>query len=182
MSRMLIALTAALVLVVGAAQVSSAKSRRGTLDATEVSATATASGDGATATATAECPPGTKVAGGGFDAPYSLDVIPIVYESVMTGKRSWRSSVQLLDPGGSSSLTLTTYAYCRPGLPSVKNTTDTVATTGELAMGPVVQASCPSGEAAIAGGFQMPPPLNSGLVSALVFDNLASGGSGWTTR
>jgi len=178
---MLIAITTALVLVLAVAQPAAAK-KRGPVAAFETSASATATGDGSTASATASCPPGTKVAGGGFYAPYSYQVIPIVYESVMAGKREWRSSVQLLDPSGASTLTLTTYAYCRPGLPSVKAATQSAQTTGELGLGPSLEASCPGDSAAIAGGFQMPPPLSSGLVSALLFDSAASSPNSWTSR
>ena len=178
---MLIAVTAALVILMAVAQPAAAK-KRSLNAAFEVSATATATGDGSTASATAACPPGTKVAGGGFYAPYSFQVIPIVYESVMAGKREWRSSMQLLDPSGATSLTLTTYAYCRPGLPSVKVYRQSAETTGELGIGPSLEASCPGDDAAIAGGFQMPPPLSSGLVSALLFDSAASDSSSWTSR
>jgi hypothetical protein len=183
MSRKLTTLTASLLLAVAATPVATAQAGGPKASVTEVSATATATGFGATASATAVCPNNTKVVGGGFDAPYSVNVIPIVYESVMTGMRQWRASVQLLDPGGSSSLTLTTYAYCRSGLPNVKSSTASSPTTGEMGLGPTLAASCPDGQGAIAGGFQMPPPLGGeGVVSALLFEALPSGGGGWDSN
>ena len=96
MTRMLTALGAVLVLTAATAQAAPAKPGPdiggppdpGAIQ--EQSATATASGNGATATATASCPPGTKAAGGGFNAPPIGDAIPLVYESVKVGHGSWR--------------------------------------------------------------------------------------------
>src|SRR5262249_40858907 len=122
-------------------------------------ATARTSGNRSTATATAKCPHGTKVAGGGFNAPSSADLVGLVYESVKVGHSSWRASVQLYDLGDASSLTLTTYVYCRARFPVTKTSSKTVPTTGRLQLGPTAAASCPKGESALAGGFHMPPPL-----------------------
>jgi hypothetical protein len=148
----------------------------------EVTATAEAHGDGSTATATASCPGGTKAAGGGFDAPSSADVVGLVYESVKVGHSGWRASVQLSDPGDPSSLTLTTYVYCRTHFSPTKTSTDTVPTTGEVELGPTASASCGGDDVALAGGFHMPPPLISPLVTDLFFDSLRSGVSGWDAR
>lgn len=187
MTRMVAALIAVLVVMGGVVQAASAKkgarSSAASADAVEVGiATAQATGDGSTATATASCPHGTKVAGGGFDAPSSADVIGLVYESVKVGKSDWRASVQLYDPGDPSSLTLTTYAYCRSHSPNTKTSSDTVPTSGELQVGPTASASCPKGEDALAGGFHMPPPLGQVSVTDLFFDSLRSGSSGWDAR
>lgn len=153
---------------------------RGTVQ--EASATAEASGDGSTASATASCPAGTKAAGGGFDAPSSPDATGLVYESVKVRQRGWRASVQLLDPGDPSTLTLTTYVYCRAHLPATRSSGTTVPTNGQLQMGPTASASCPRDEVAIAGGFHMPPPLIPPTVTDLFFDSLRSGTSGWDAR
>jgi hypothetical protein len=187
MTRMLTALGAVLVLSAAVVQAAPAKtpSGGGPPDpgaVQEESATAQASGDGSTATATASCPPGTKVAGGGFDAPSSGDVIGLVYESVKVGHDAWRASVQLLDPSDPSTLTLTTYAYCRDHFPVMKTASTTVPTDGHLQIGPTASAGCPTGEVAMAGGFHMPPPLVSPTVSDLFFDSLRSGESGWDAR
>jgi len=154
-------------------------------DIREASATGSATGNESVATATASCPPSTKAVGGGFSAPPSADVIGIgiVYESVKVDQRSWRASAQLLDlGGGSTTLTLTTYAYCRSRVPATRTTTATVPTSGEPQAGPTVTATCPRGTAPLAGGFTMPPPLHAPVVSALYFDSLRSGTNAWETR
>ncbi len=195
MTRMLTAVFAVLVLSAAAVQAAPAKTSshdghgsppshtphgQGTL--LEGSSTAQASGDGSTATATATCPHGTRAAGGGFDAPSSSDVVALVYESVKVGQHGWRSSVQLLDPGDPSTLTLTTYAYCRKHFPVTRSTARTVPTSGEVQIGPTASATCPNGEIATAGGFHMPAPLVSPTVTDLFFDSLRSGDSGWDAR
>jgi hypothetical protein len=189
MTRMHAALGAVLVLLATAAQAAPAKQDAGRNGGPpppgailEATATASASGNRSTATATADCPPGTKAAGGGFDAPSSAAVTGLVYESVKVGKRSWRASVQLLDPGAPSTITLTTYAYCRSHLPATKTAATTVPTKGQLELGPTASAACPPGRLAVAGGFQMPPPLISSRVTELFFDSLRSGSSGWDAR
>jgi len=146
----------------------------------EATATAQASGDGSTATATATCPPGTKAAGGGFEAPPTGGAVAIVYESVKVGQHSWRASVQVLDPAGTGTVTLTTYAYCRAHLSATHTAETTVPTTGQAQFGPTASAACPRDEVAVAGGFHMPPPLLSPTVTALFFDSLRSA-SGWDT-
>jgi hypothetical protein len=176
MTRMLTAVCAVLVLSAAAAQAASAHTAGALLEAT---ATALATGDGSTTSATATCPSGTKAAGGGFDAPSSSNVVGLVYESVKVHQDAWRASVQLLDPNEPSTLTLTTYAYCRAHFPATRSTAETVPTTGEVQMGPTASATCPHGEVAVAGGFRMPPPLVSPTVTELFFDSLRSGVSGW---
>ena len=146
------------------------------------SATAQATGDGSMATAAATCPGGTKATGGGFDAPSSAEVVGLVYESVKVQQHAWRASVQLFDPGDPSTLTLTTHVYCRSGSPATKASAETVPTIGELQVGPSASASCPRGEAAVAGGFHMPPPLVGPTVTDLFFDSIRSGDSGWDAR
>jgi hypothetical protein len=148
----------------------------------EATASAQAVGDGSTASATATCPAGTKAAGGGFDASSYSDVVGLVYESVKVHQHAWRASVQLLDPGDPSTLTLTTYAYCRAHFPATKSTARTVPTSGEVQIGPTASASCPHGEVALAGGFHMPPPLVAPTVTDLFFDSMRSGSSGWDAR
>lgn len=148
----------------------------------EVSATAQASGDGSTASATAKCPGGTRAAGGGFNAPSSSTAVGIVYESVKVGQSAWRASVQLLEPGDPASLTLTTYAYCRKHVPRTGSSAVTVPTHGNIQNGPTASAACPAGQVALAGGFHMPPPLISPLVTDLFFDSMRSGTSGWNAR
>jgi hypothetical protein len=193
MTRMLTALAAMLALTAAVAQPAPAKpspkgggTSHGGPDSSgavlEASATAQASGDGSTASATATCPSGTKVAGGGFDAPSSTDVVGLVYESVKIRQHAWRASVQLLDPGDPSALTLTSYAYCRAHFPATKATATTIPTNGEVQIGPTASASCPRGEVALAGGFRMPPPLIPPTVTDLLFDSLPSGVSGWDAR
>jgi len=187
MTRMLAALAAVLVLTVTAAQVAVAKpgGKSGgpsASDVQEVSASETASGDGATATATATCPPGTKVSGGGFNAPPAGDAIPIVYESVKVGHRDWRASVQSLDVGDADPVNLTTYAYCQRHFHPTKTVSTTVPTTGQVHLGPTAEASCPRDQTATAGGFSMPAPLISPTVTALFFDSIRSGTSAWDSR
>lgn len=184
---MLVALVALLMVMAATAQTSSARKHvpagASAADAVAVgTATAQASGDGSTATATASCPHGTKAAGGGFDAPSSGDVIGLVYESVKVGHDSWRASVQLFDPVDPTTLTLTTYVYCRSHFPNTKTSSDTVPTTGELQVGPTASASCPHGDSAAAGGFHMAPPLGQVSVTDLFFDSLRSDPSGWDAR
>jgi hypothetical protein len=182
MARVLTASGAAIVLMISAALPAAAQGAPVPGAVQEASATAQATGDGSTATATATCPAGTKAAGGGFDAPSSIDVIGLVYESVRVSQHAWRASVQLFDMGDPSTLTLTTYVYCRAHLPATKTSTETVSTTGELQIGPTASASCAGDETAIAGGFHMPPPLIAPTVTDLFFDSLRSGDSGWDAR
>jgi hypothetical protein len=189
MTRMLTALAAVLVLSAAAVQAATAKpSSQGGSQShgaphaggiLEASATAQASGDESTASATATCPPGSKAAGGGFDAPSSSEVVGIVYESVKVHQHAWRASVQLLDPGDPTTLTLTTFVYCRAHFPATKSSAKTVPTDGQVQFGPTASAACPHGEVAVAGGFHMPPPLISPTVTDLFFDSLRSGDSGW---
>jgi len=148
----------------------------------EVSATASASGNGATASATATCPGGSKAAGGGFSAPSSDGAVPLVYESVKVHQKAWRSSVQLLEPGDPSSVTLTTYVYCRRHFPATKTAAATVPTSGHLQIGPTAEANCSSGRVAVAGGFRMPAPLTGPTVTDLFFDSIRSGTTGWDAR
>jgi hypothetical protein len=192
MTRMLTAICAVLVLSAALVQAASAKTSGhggpqphppSPKDAVqEATATAQAAGDGSTASATATCPPGTKAAGGGFDAPSSNDAVGLVYESVKVHQDAWRASVQLLDPGDPTTVTLTTYAYCRAHFPATKSTARSVPTTGEVQMGPTASATCPHSEVALAGGFHMPAPLISPTVTGLFFDSLRSGASGWDAR
>jgi hypothetical protein len=188
MTRMLTALGAVVVLMAATVQSAPAKPGPGNGGPPapgpiqEQSATATASGDGATATATASCPPGTKAAGGGFSAPPVGDAIPIVYESVKVDHRSWRASVQSLDPGDVDPVTLTTYVYCRTHVHPTKTASATVPTTGAVHVGPTAEASCPRDLQASAGGFSMPAPLISPTVMALYFDSIRSGSAAWDAR
>jgi hypothetical protein len=187
MARTPAALVAALVVVGITAQTAPAKKVEPAQapvsnEVAVATASATVTGDGGTATATATCPGGTKAAGGGFDAPSSADVFSLVYESVKVGKRAWRASVQLYDPNDPTTVTLTTYVYCRARFPNTKTSTETVPTSGELEVGPTASASCPNGGTALAGGFQMPSPLGQVGLTALFFDSLRSGVSGWDAR
>ena len=187
MTRMLIALAAVVVATAAVAPVASAKpSPSGGPPppgaVAEASASSQVSGDGSTTTATATCPGGTKAAGGGFDAPSSGDAIGLVYESVRVRQHAWRASAQLFDPGAPSTLTLTTYVYCRKHFPVTRTSASTVPTDGQLGLGPSASASCPAGDVALAGGFHMPAPLVDPTVTALYFDSLRDGVSGWDAR
>jgi hypothetical protein len=182
MARVAAALVASVLLLVGATQWSWAKSGHATGPPLERTASATAIGSETTASATATCPPGTRATGGGFSAPSSVDAIALVYESVKVRQRAWRASVQLLDLGAPSSLTITSYVYCGVHYPHTTTSTSTVPTSGQTQVGPTASASCPSGQVAVAGGFRMPPPLSGPMVRSLYFDSLRSGPSGWNTR
>lgn len=193
MTRMLTAVFAVLVLSAATAQAASAKSSphggpppheapNSPGAVVEATATAQASGDGSTATATATCPHGTRAAGGGFSAPSSSEAIALVYESVKVGQHSWRASAQLLDPGNQSTLSVTTYVYCRKHFPVTRSTATTVPTDGQVQIGPTASASCPRREIAMAGGFRMPAPLVSPTVTDLFFDSIRSGTSTWDSR
>jgi hypothetical protein len=166
--------------VLGAAPAMSGLPSPGPIE--EHQATASASGNGSIASATATCPPGTRAAGGGFDAPSSATGIPLVYESVKDGQRSWRASAQYLDLGQPTTMTLTTYVYCRDHYPVTWTNGTTRPTDGQTQVGPTATAGCPSGELALAGGFTMPPPLHSPMVTSLYFDSLRYGASDWSTR
>ena len=196
---MLTALGAVLILTVAGAQSASAKHAVGAWDngtrasggqagghaagaIQEVNSTATASGNGSTATATATCPGGTKAAGGGFSAPSSSEAVPLVYESVKVHQKAWRSSVQLLEPGDPSPLTLTTYVYCRSHFPATKTAAATVPTNGHLQIGPTAEATCSPGRVAVAGGFHMPAPLTGPTVTDLFFDSIRSSDTAWDAR
>jgi hypothetical protein len=151
-------------------------------DIQEATGTVAVTGNQSTGTATATCPGGTKVAGGGFDAPSSDQVMAIAYESVKVDQHAWRASVQLLDPGSPNTVTLTTYAYCRAHAPATHVSSQTVPTSGSVQLGPTASATCPRGETAVAGGFHMPPPLVYPTVTDLFFDSLRNGVTGWDGR
>jgi hypothetical protein len=182
MARVAAAVVASILLLLGATQSGWAKKDQGLGQPPEWTATALAIGPATTASATASCPPGTRATGGGFRAPSSVDAVALVYESIKVGQRSWRASVQVLDMGAPSTLTITTYAYCREHYPHTRTRTSTVRTSGETQVGPTASASCPTGMVALAGGFRMPPPLNGPTVTSLYFDSLRSGISAWDTR
>ena len=182
MTRILTVLGAGLAAMAVAATPAFAVPPAGNGPVQEASASAQVSGDGSTASATATCPPGSKVAGGGFDVPSSNEAIGIVYESVKVQEHAWRASVQLLDPGTPDTLTLTTYAYCRVHFPATHTSERTVPTDGQVQLGPTASATCPHGESALAGGFEMPPPLVSPFVTDLFFDSLRDGVSSWDGR
>jgi hypothetical protein len=148
----------------------------------ERTATGSATGREAIATATATCPKGTKAAGGGFEAPSSIAVVGLVYESVKVGQRSWRASAQLLDLGAPSTLTLTTYVYCRAHFPHTDRRSSTVPTDGKPKVGPTGSATCRRGADAVAGGFTMPPPLQGAMVSSIFFDSMRQADNAWDTR
>jgi hypothetical protein len=148
----------------------------------ERTATGSATGREAIATATATCPKGTKVAGGGFAAPSSIAVVGLVYESVKVGQRSWRASAQLLDLGAPSTLTLTTYVYCRAHFPHTDRRSSTLPTSGTPQVGPTGSATCRRAAEAVAGGFTMPPPLQSSMVSSIFFDSMRSANNAWDAR
>jgi hypothetical protein len=148
----------------------------------ERSASASATGREAIVSATATCPKKTRVAGGGFSAPSSIAVIGLVYESVKVGQRSWRASAQLLDLGAPSTLTLTTFVYCRAHFPHTHMSSSTVQTTGRPQVGPSGSATCKRGTEALAGGFTMPPPLHGATVSSIFFDSLRSSPISWDAR
>jgi hypothetical protein len=148
----------------------------------ERTATGSATGREAIATATATCPKGTKAAGGGFEAPSSIAVVGLVYESVKVGHRSWRVSAQLLDLGAPSTLTLTAYVYCRAHFPATQTRSSTVPTGGQPQVGPTGSATCRRGADAVAGGFTMPPPLQGSMVSSIYFDSMRAGDNAWDTR
>lgn len=146
------------------------------------SATGSATGPGSVATATATCPGPTRPLGGGFAMPSSAAVIGIVFESVKVRHRQWRVSAQLLDPGSPSTLTLSTYVYCRKFAPRTSTAVATVPTTGVPQIGPSATASCPSGQQALAGGFATPPPLAGSVVANLILDSHRNGPAAWSTR
>src|SRR5262249_59632297 len=58
----------------------------------------------------------------------------------------------------------------------------TVPPPANIQTGRPASAACPAGQVALAGGFHMPPPLISPLVTDLFFDSMRSGTSGWNAR
>ena len=145
-------------------------------------ATTSATGPGAVASATATCRKGSRAIGGGFRGPSSSEVIGIPFESVKVGQRSWRASMQLLDIGSPSTLTLTVQVNCRAKAAKTRTVSATVPTTGVTGVGPAATASCQGDRRAVAGGFTMPPPLVGQIATSLVFDSRRSGARAWTTR
>ena len=67
-------------------------------------------------------------------------------------------------------------------MPATHSTETTVPTTGEVQLGPTASAACPRDAVAVAGGFDMPPPLVSPTVTELFFDSLRSSDSSWDAR
>jgi hypothetical protein len=146
-----------------------------------VTATAHGAGNGAIVSATASCPKGMRAVAGGFNAPSSVEVLGLVFESVRTASRSWRASAQLLDIGATSGLTLEATAYCKRKFFAGKTRRVTAATDGEPHVGPLVGASCRRSQIAVSGGFTMPAPLFGQAVTALVLDSRRDGAQAWNT-
>jgi len=187
MTRLTTALTVliAAALVAAPAAIAGGRHEKGKakpVKATTATETASATGPRSTATATATCPPGTRAIGGGFQAPSSVAVIGIVYESVKVRQRAWRASVQLLDIGAPSTLTLTVQVNCRSRAPRTRTAFTTVPTTGVTQIGPTATAHCSPETRAISGGFSMPPPLIGTIATSLVFDSRRGGSGSWETR
>jgi hypothetical protein len=177
--------TALLVLLAGALACAPAATAAGKAKppkASTVTATAVATGPQAIASATATCPGGQRAIGGGFRAPSSIDVVGVVYESVKVGQRSWRASVQLLDIGDPSALTLTTQVNCRARAPRTRAAFTTIPTDGVTGIGPTATARCSPKANAISGGYSMPAPLIDNVATSLVMDSRRSGTGAWATR
>lgn len=146
-----------------------------------VTATGQGSGMGTIVSATANCPRNMRAVSGGFQAPASIDVIPVVFESVRTASRSWRASAQLLDLGAPSNVTLQTTVYCKHKFFAGKTSRVTSPTDGDPHLGPLVGASCRRSQIAVSGGFTMAAPLTDGAVTALVLDSRRDGAQAWNT-
>jgi len=175
--RMTICIAAIAAMLVAAAPAEAAKLKTRT-------ASTSAAGNGAIATATATCPAKTRAVGGGFLAgfpPFGPDgAIPAVYESVKAGQRGWRASAQVFELGGPiDSNTLTAYVYCREGAPKTKVAEASTVTPLADQAGPTVQAICPGGKAALAGGFATTPPAGAGGIRPVIVSSLRSGTSSW---
>jgi hypothetical protein len=126
-------------------------------------ATAQGSGNDAILTATATCPKKSRAISGGFSGtPVTSDALPIIYESVKVGQRSWRTSSQIVDEvAPSDTVSLTSVVYCRKGAPKTSVVTNTAATPVPSPATPTgtSTATCRGNKLATAGGFFMPPPI-----------------------
>lgn len=148
----------------------------GGLKISTATAEAMASGAFQPVTATATCPKGTQVVGGGYTTgvPQMATRWINVHESQRAGATAWRvSGVEVF--GGAN--TLTAYAYCQAKAPRIKARSATVAMPGVANSSGVVQANCPKGMKAIAGGFATAAATPTEM--SLVSRSIAAGGSRW---
>jgi hypothetical protein len=147
---------------------------------TEVSASTTSgSNTGAQATATAACPPGTQALGGGFSSsPTPLLsgslTYPIFWANFRASPISWAAS---FTNANTTAHTVTSYAYCAPGLKIVETSADVTlpASVGTASSAIAATPPCPKGKAQLGGGFNNTPAATGSAIALLTGSNTASG-------
>lgn len=147
------------------------------------SATGNATGNEAIATAIAVCPGKMKAVGGGFLAtPIDpANVTPYPFESQKVGQKSWRVSVQLIDPLPVQTVNLTAYVYCRLGAPGTSTESVTLSTPPGPVVGPAATLGCDPKRRLVGGGFATAPPVTGSVLRNQVIGSQADGAGGWVT-
>lgn len=136
------------------------------------------------ATATATCPKKTRAVGGGYSAnPFNLSAqqVPIPFESVKVGQRSWRVSAQELAPSLGYTMRATAIAYCRKGAPKTAAVSATVTDPGTAQhFGPPATATCAGKRKAMSGGFVTNTPLAGTGITITTTESFRSSSKAWT--
>jgi hypothetical protein len=150
-----------------------------------------ASGHGSILTATATCRGKTRAVSGGFLAPpvqAGGGALPVVFESLKAGAKSWRASAQVVDitPAQTETASLTAFVYCRKNAPkTVPVAASAHAEPTPLINGPNPVATCPGTLKALAGGFasgpQLPAPPPANAFVTLPFESNRIAPGAWRT-
>jgi hypothetical protein len=130
-----------------------------------------------TFSAEATCPAGTILVGGGFRVEPKNNNAPLVYSSHRGAANSWTVSATPF----SVSDTVTAEAYCRAHAPSLQEVIAPGVVTGTISSvaATTVDAACPAGQKAVAGGFATGGSFDRG--GAAIFES-ERGPSGSTWR
>jgi hypothetical protein len=138
-------------------------------------------------TVKAKCAHGDNATGGGFrTSTPNLTLggsIAVALASRKAGQHAWSATFEEI--AGSVPTKVTTFVYCSSDAPKTKTVSKTVVSppgTSNFGQLFTVDAKCPGGGKAQAGGF-FSPPLNLGSgPAALVSDNFRSGSKTWRTQ
>lgn len=146
---------------------------------TEVPATATAPANAAQAAATAVCPGKQKALGGGFSSSpqpvlTGLNAFPFFWADQRTSPNSWQAA---FTNSGPTPRTVTSYAYCAPGvkLAQVTGTATLPASGPGIATALAASPKCRKGRALLGGGFSNTPVGPGGSIALLTSSQPSSG-------
>lgn len=182
--RALVGMTAMLLAVSAAPAMAKkhGKRKKGLGAVVTKTATATGSTDGQVVSATATCPKGKQAFGGGYSFTPESKVTVYIFESVRSGKRTWRVSGtydRFAVPPPFPAETLSVSVYCRSLAKPISDRSAAVTVPATAPFRASTSAACPtSAGKLLAGGFSLAPAPTGNLDYATVRSSLASG-TGW---